>query len=279
MTVRDAMLSGAARLNNAGVPDPDWDAGVLLSHALSLPRMALRLYAGDEIEPEKARAYEALLTRRAMRVPLQYVTGSQCFYGLDFRVDERVLIPRPETELLCEQALLWLKNRPSPSVLDLCTGSGALAVTIAALCPGAAVTAADLSENALEVARENARQNAAAVRFVRGDLFAPIGRERFDLIVSNPPYIETADCETLQEEVLREPRIALDGGEDGLLFYRRIAAEATEHLLPGGRLLMEIGSAQGEAVCRLLTDAGLTGARVLPDLNGLDRMALADNAI
>ena len=190
-------------------------------------------------------------------------------------MDSRVLIPRQETETLCELGLAHLHGIRAPRVLDLCTGSGALAVAIKTECPRAEVTAADLSADALDVAMENARRNGADVRFLQGDLFAPVAGERFDLVVSNPPYIPSADCDTLQPEVRREPRMALDGGNDGLCFYRRIVAEAPAHLTTGGMLAVEVGDGQAAAVAALFASAGLTGTAVHNDLYGMARVVCA----
>lgn len=214
----------------------------------------------------------SLLFSRAQRKPLQYLLGNQDFYGFSLAVDERVLIPRQETEELCQWALSLLKTLPSPQILDLCTGSGAIAVTLKRLCPSAQVSASDLSLPALSLAKENARANAADIRFFQGDLWAPLSGLRFDLIVSNPPYIPSAECGCLQAEVLCEPRMALDGGPDGLSFYRRIASDAAAHLLPGGWLLLEVGQGEAADVARMLTAAGLADASIRNDMYGVARM-------
>lgn len=220
----------------------------------------------------------SLLLSRASRKPLQYLLGQQCFYGLDFDVDERVLIPRPETETLCEIALAFLRAHPAPAprALDLCTGSGAIAITLKHLRPAAQVTATDISPDALAVAAHNAAQNQAEVTFLQGDLFAPLKGQCFECIVSNPPYIEKDICPTLQPEVLMEPVLALDGGADGLDFYRAIVNAAVDHLTPGGLLAMEIGEAQGQAVCGLiLAQGGYHAPTIHQDLCGKDRVVCA----
>ena len=196
----------------------------------------------------------ALVSRRLTRQPLQYLLNTQPFLGRDFYVDERVLIPRPETELLAERAIAALREHPHPIALDLCCGSGALAVSMALEVPGAQVHAADLSPDALAVTAKNAELLGASVTLHQGDLFAAVPEIAFDVIVSNPPYIPSADCLTLQEEVRREPMMALDGGTDGLNFYRRIASDAPKFLRPGGVLLLEVGFDQAEAVMALLAD-------------------------
>jgi release factor glutamine methyltransferase len=276
MKVIEALREGAAQLEKAQVPDPEQDARLMLAHLLELSPMQLRLSTDRELSPADSARYRALLLRRAERQPLQYLLGEQWFYGLPFFVDSRVLIPRQETESLCELGIAHLKPLPAPAALDLCTGSGAIAVTLKHQCPHAQVSAADLSPDALCVARQNAGRHSAEITFHQGDLFAPLAGQQFDLILSNPPYIESAECLTLQEEVLREPAMALDGGADGLDFYRRIAAEAHTHLKPGGMLAMEIGCRQAEAVAALLKAAGAyRSIAVVKDLYGLDRIVKA----
>ena len=216
------------------------------------------------------------MLHRAKREPLQYLLGEQWFYGLPYFVDNRVLIPRQETESLCEIGIQHLKTLPAPAALDLCTGSGAIAVTLKHNCPHAAVSAADLSPDALAVAKENARRHQAEISFFQGDLLEPLNGCTFDLILSNPPYIETETCKTLQTEVLQEPRMALDGGDDGLDFYRRIAAEAHLHLNTGGMLAMEVGSTQAEAVSALLAAKNAYhNIAIFRDLYGLERIVKA----
>ena len=207
-----------------------------------------------EVKEELLAELESVLKQREQRVPLQYLMGECEFMGYDFYVDERVLIPRPETELLAERAIAALREHPHPVALDLCCGNGALAVSMALEVPGAQVHAADLSPDALAVTAKNAELLGASVTLHQGDLFAAVPEIAFDVIVSNPPYIPSADCLTLQEEVRREPMMALDGGADGLNFYRRIASDAPKFLRPGGVLLLEVGFDQAEAVMALLAD-------------------------
>ena len=217
MTIHQALQYGAKAL--AAVPDPKIDAAALLCHVTGLPRIELLLRAAEPLQAEQETAYRTLLERRAQREPLQYMLGAQCFFGLDFHVDKRVLIPRSETETLCELALQRISPMGSPQVLDVCTGSGAIAVVLKHERPNAEVFATDLSRDALTIAAENANRNAVSVHFAQGDLFAPVSGKRFDCIVSNPPYICSDDCLALQPEVLQEPLMALDGGADGLDFY------------------------------------------------------------
>ena len=253
MTIREALLQGAARLEQAGVPDARLDAELLLARVLSEDRLRMRLDGARPLTDGQRRAYDALLCRRQTREPLQYIEGEASFMGLSFRVAPGVLIPRQDTEILCEEALARMK--PGARVLDIGTGSGALAVSLARLGRASQVTAVDVSDAALAIARENAQRLGAAVRFVKSDCFAALAGERFDLIVSNPPYIAREEMETLMPEVRCEPELALAGGEDGLDYYRRIAREAPAHLLPGGCLLFEIGWRQREAVSALLRES------------------------
>ena len=272
MTIRQALQSAARTLEDAGVPDARTDAEWLLAHVTGQSRMELRLAASTELTWEQERRFSSLLLSRAQRQPLQYLLGTQDFYGLSIAVDDRALIPRQETEELCQWGLSLLEALPSPQALDLCTGSGAIAVALKRLCPRTYMCASDLSAPALSLARENARANGADIRFFQGDLWEPLAGLRFDLIVSNPPYIPSAECAALQAEVLFEPRMALDGGPDGLAFYRRIAQGAAAHLNPGGWLLLEVGLGEAADVLRLLTAAGLADGTVRSDIYGVPRM-------
>ena len=231
MNPRALLKATASAFRNAGIPDPEVDAALLLSHVTGQPPLSLRLDMTTVLSADVLTRFDVLVSRRLTRQPLQYLLNTQPFLGRDFYVDERVLIPRPETELLAERAIAALREHPHPIALDLCCGSGALAVTA-----------------------KNAELLGASVTLHQGDLFAAVPEIAFDVIVSNPPYIPSADCLTLQEEVRREPMMALDGGTDGLNFYRRIASDAPKFLRPGGVLLLEVGFDQAEAVMALLAD-------------------------
>lgn len=254
MNPRALLKATASAFRNAGIPDPEVDAALLLSHVTGQPPLSLRLDMTTVLPDDVLTRFDALVSRRLTRQPLQYLLHTQPFLGRDFYVDERVLIPRPETELLAERAIAALREHPHPVALDLCCGSGALAVSMALEVPGAQVHAADLSPDALAVTAKNAELLGASVTLHQGDLFSAVPETAFDVIVSNPPYIPSADCLTLQEEVRREPMMALDGGADGLNFYRRIASDAPKFLRPGGVLLLEVGFDQAEAVMALLAD-------------------------
>lgn len=271
-TCRDALRAASGMLAQAGVPDPAVDAAFLLSHVTGTPHLLLRAEGWRELTQSQLDAYQALIDRRCQREPLQYILGTAQFMGVTLRAQPGALIPRNNTETLCEQALARMQGRER--VLDLCTGTGALAIAIALQFPGAQVTAADISADALAVARQNIADTGARVTLRQGDLFAAAAGERFDIIVSNPPYITAEEMADLQPEVCREPALALYGGLDGLDFYRRIAREAPDYLSPGGWLLLEIGSAQAEAVSALLAER-FEALAVYPDMQGLPRAVAA----
>lgn len=273
MTVYEALKAAQERLR--AIPEPRLDAEYLLAEALGQPRLMMLIDKSRPLTERQTADFENMVARREKREPLQYILGSQSFMGFSFKTDPRALIPRNDTEALCEEALAHIG--PGDRVLDLCTGTGALAVAVKKLRPQAEVTAADISEDALSLARENADALGAPVRFLRGDLFEPVQGERFQVIVINPPYIPEGLRGRLQEEVEREPALALFAGADGLDFYRRIAREAPGCLTPRGRLCLEIGDGQAQAVAGLLEGA-FEDIRVLPDLSGLPRVVSARRA-
>ena len=276
MTPRELIRLMAAELADAGVPDSEVDASLLLSHITGQNPMNLRLDSWSQVSLDVEETLRALCEKRKTRTPLQYLTGVQSFLGRDFHVDERVLIPRPETELLAERAIAALRMRPAPIALDMCCGSGCLAISMALGDPRAQVHAADLSEGALAVTALNAERLYAKVILHQGDLFGSIPDGlRFDVIVSNPPYIPAADCLELQEEVRREPMMALDGGADGYDFYRRIAEDAPRFLKEGGVLLMEVGFDQAQGLLALCREAGFTSAVAHEDYQHIERMVEA----
>ncbi len=249
------------------------DAELLLLHVAGITRADLLTHPEHELTERQSNHYQAAITRRAHHEPVQHILGKQEFYGRDFIVNRLVLIPRPETEHVVEAALAI---RPEPkSILDIGTGSGILAITLALELPNATVTATDISIAALAVAQKNAQQTGAGerVRFVISDLFAALDDECFDCIVSNPPYV--AKSEVLEPQVREyEPATALYAGEDGLAIYRRLIPEATEHLAPGGHLLLEIGHGQRDALEQLLAHSGFEDVRFVNDLQGIPRVAI-----
>jgi release factor glutamine methyltransferase len=279
LTIADALREASEALSASGLAEPRREAVSLLSHALSRDRAFLVTHSEDSLTADELRSYLSTVERRASGEPLQYITGAQEFYGLDFEVNENVLIPRPETELLVEAALEILKGTDSPLVCDVGTGSGCIAVSLLHARRDARALAVDVSPAALEVAARNAARNGVAERidFLVSDCFdalASNGREdaRFDLVASNPPYVAEADLEGLQREVREhEPRVALTPGGDGLSVIRRLVSESPRHLKPGGHLLLEIGFNQHERVAALIDPRVWTLLDIHHDLQGIPR--------
>ena len=279
-TIASALRNATAWLAAAGSDSPRLDAEMLLAEALSVERS--RFYINDKLAPDGAaiEKFHALVARRAGGEPVSYIIGRREFWSLDFIVTPAVLTPRPETELLVDTALKCVGSNPNPRILDLGTGSGAIAVALAKEVYGAEVVATDISSDALEIARANARRHGAEDRisFRAGDLFGPVAGSKFDLIVANPPYIRREDIVTLPRDVRDfEPRVALDGGADGLDFYRRIAREAPRYLSDGGFVAVEIGAGMGADVARLFKNAGLDDVRIEKDLADLERVVSASS--
>ena len=272
-TAAQAMAAAAARLRAAGVDDPARDARVLLAHAARIEAARVTLIAPEDLEPEIAERYEQLISLRAIRVPVSHLVGEREFYGRRFKVSGEVLDPRPETETLIEAALA----DPFSRVLDLGVGSGCILVTLLAERSEATGLGVDISEAACLQASANAvlHRVQARAEIEQSDWFSNVAG-RFDLIVSNPPYIAAGEMAGLADEVRRhEPELALTDGGDGLGAYRAIAAHVAGHLEPGGRLLVEIGPTQAEAVAAILTAAGLSDTGVVQDLDGRDRVVCA----
>lgn len=268
----------------AGSASARLDAEVLLCHALALTREQLILMADLPLGAEQVERFESLLVRRLNREPIAYIIKRQEFWSLDFQVTRDVLIPRPETERLIEvvlQLAAQLRSNKPLRMLDIGTGSGAIAVSVAKELPSARIYATDISPSALAIARQNAALNGVAGRIIFrcGDLFAPLADQTasFDMIVSNPPYIRRAEIVTLEPDVYRwEPRTALDGGADGLDFYRRIAAQAGRFLAPNGAIALEIGADMGAEVLPILMQAGFNrDVKIVQDYAGRDRVAVA----
>lgn len=276
MTIGEWLRHAKDALAESGCPDPQIDSRWIAEDTLGLSRSEMHFETDRSLSPEEHERLEALLQRRVQGEPVQYLLNSACFMGLNFYVDSRVLIPRQDTETLVEAVIVALRQLEKPRMLDLCAGSGAIGLSVKTLVPGADVTLADCSRDALEVVRENARRLGVDVEIRHGDLFRAVWHQKFDLIASNPPYIPTGDLPLLQREVQREPQLALDGGDDGLEFYRRIAADAPEHLNPGGSIYLEVGAGQADAVRALLTGRmECAEAGVINDLNGIPRVVWA----
>jgi release factor glutamine methyltransferase len=252
------------------------DAETLMLHMLRRNRAWLIAHGNEELPDALCANYTAMVERRRRGEPIQYITGEQEFYGLLFGVTPEVLIPRPETELLVEKALEAAAEWVEPRILDVGTGSGAIAVALACQLPQAEVTALDVSSAALNVARTNARRNGieGLIQFVESDLLDGVAGVSFEIIVSNPPYVPSLDYASLCVEVREyEPGLALFAGQDGLEVYRRLIPVAFAALAPGGSLLMEIGYEQAKPVSDLLMDSGYDGVNFIPDLQGISRVA------
>ncbi|MGH7853379.1 MAG: peptide chain release factor N(5)-glutamine methyltransferase [Candidatus Binatia bacterium] len=282
--VSAVLRQAAQRLISCGIESGALDAEILLGHVLGMGREQIVVAANTPLNDTDGRAYEGLLSRRLRREPTSYITGRREFWSLDLHVTRDVLIPRPETELLVEIALTLAKGSArARRIIDLGTGSGAIAVALASELTNAEIVATDVSAEALAVAAGNAVLNGVngRIRFALGDLFEPIQPEQpVDLIVSNPPYIRRSDIDTLEPEVSRwEPRGALDGGLDGLEYYRRIAAHAFRYLAPDGALAVEIGASTGQAVAALFQDTPACAAvSIYNDYTGMERVVVARKA-
>ncbi|WP_404363701.1 peptide chain release factor N(5)-glutamine methyltransferase [Corallococcus coralloides] len=275
-TIRRILTWTTGHFEKRGVDAPRLTAEILLAHVLKTGRVRLYVDLDRPLSKDELAAFKALIERRLAGEPTNYLTGTKEFYNRPFKVDARVLIPRPETELLVE-AVLHAVPKDAPSrVLDVCTGSGCIAISVAAERPQATVLATDLSKDACALARENAQALGVSERVsvLEGDLFAPLPPDAtFRVVVSNPPYIDSGDIAGLSAEVRREPRLALDGGPDGLVALRRVIQGARRVLEPGGLLALEMGETQGSAVLELLRAAGYSDARVEKDLERRERMA------
>ena len=283
MTFDELLKEGITRLEAAGVPEAAHDAYALMEAAGGPDRTHFPLVRGEEVSDGVVFMFDAYVGVRSNRIPLQHILGEAWFRGLPFTVDEDVLIPRPDTETLVEAVLREAKTFPAPpSLLDLCTGSGAVAVALAVKGGFSSVTASDISHEAVNIARENAAKNGVEEKILSAerDLFRAktkseksLSRRSYDIICANPPYVPTAEIEELEPEVRdHDPLLALDGGADGLDFYRRLAKDAPAHLNEGGKILLEIGCGQGADVIRIFAEAGWREGRVEQDLSGRDRV-------
>ena len=281
MTVLEAIQKSTEFLARKGVDSPRLQTELLLAHLLKLPRMKLYLNFERALTPAETDALRELVKRRGQREPLQHLTGSASFCGLEIAVNRHALVPRPETELLAElgwQYLSTLNSQPS-TALDFGTGTGCIAIALAAKCPSAKIVATDISPDALALARENAARNNVAdrIEFRQGDGVAALSAEiRFDLIISNPPYIPSAEIATLQPEVRDfDPRLALDGGADGLDFHRKLAAETPPFLKPGGNIMVEFGDGQADAVRKIFETEKWVVEAVREDYSHRQRILIA----
>jgi release factor glutamine methyltransferase len=270
MTYREALDNGEKELNRAGIGDARNDAWLLLAMVCQIDHTFYYVHMDEEMDAELLENYEGLIKKRQERVPLQYITGEQEFMGLRFRVNSSVLVPRQDTETLVEEALKRIT--PGMKVMDMCTGSGCILISILKNCNGLEGWGYDISKQALQVAKENAKLNDVSANFEWSNLYENV-MDTFDVIVSNPPYIPTDVIQTLMPEVSQyEPAAALDGKEDGLFYYRKLIAGCREFLKPEGMLLFEIGYDQGAAVSKMMRYAGFSEVSVIQDLAQHDRV-------
>lgn len=276
MTISEWLSRAKAVLAETGCPDPAIDARWMAEDVLGMRRADLTFEGDRAVPADKLDTLEKMLARRAAGEPVQYILGRADFMGLSFEVSRAVLIPRQDTETLVETALIAVRRYEAPAVLDLCCGSGCVGLSLKSLAPHAKVTLADISFDALEVAHRNARALEADAALRQGDLFDAVKHKRFDVIAANPPYIPQGELAGLQHEVRYEPALALDGGADGLDFYRRIAEGAPKHMNPGGSIFLEVGAGQARDVLALLRehiDCADSGA--VEDLNHIERVIWA----
>ena len=271
-TYKDALEYGKQRLLECEIEDANLDAWLLLEYVSGISRSWYFVHEDEEISENDIEEYQILIEQRGKHIPLQQLTKEAYFYGMKFFVNENVLIPRQDTEVLVEQVLSLSKGKENLKLLDMCTGSGCILLALLANLKQASGTGVDLSEKALEVAQRNGKELGIEVSWAQSDLFDKVSGS-YDIIVSNPPYIETSVIEGLMDEVkLYEPRMALDGTEDGLFFYREITMQAGKYLKNNGILAFEIGYNQGKAVSEFMKENGYKEVQVLQDLAGLDRV-------
>lgn len=275
MTIKQAITKGMIMLKSNNVESPKLKARLLLQYVLDKPRQYIIVYDNKEIDKQQQWQYFVNIEKLTKGIPLQHITHRQEFMKMDFFVDENVLIPRSDTEILVEEVIKIAQKYNSPRILDLCTGSGAIAISLKKFVSNADITAVDISEKALEIAQKNAEKLEAKINFVKSDLFDKLDNKKFDIIVSNPPYIRKDEIKKLSEEVQKEPKIALDGGEDGLDFYRIIAEQAINYLKTGSFLCFEIGYNQKNDVIKIIEDEqNYKNTYCKKDLYGNDRIII-----
>jgi len=273
MTIKEMLTKGTIMLKGSNVDSPKVKARLLLQYILKKPRQYLIVYDNEEVGKKEQWEYFVNIEKLTKGVPLQHITHQQEFMKMNFYVDENVLIPRPDTEILVEEVIKIASKMNEPKILDLCTGSGAIAISIAKNLQNAEVYAVDISQKAIEIAKKNAKELDAKVKFIKSNLFNKVDKMKFDIIVSNPPYIKKDVMKSLSKEVKNEPELALDGGIDGLDFYKKITAEAIEFLKFGSYLCYEIGYDQKEDVINIINKhENYSNTYCKKDLGGNDRV-------
>ncbi|TCT14321.1 release factor glutamine methyltransferase [Natranaerovirga pectinivora] len=280
-TLQQIYYSGIQLLQNANIDNANYEARLLLEDTLDIDKTQILVYPNTEVSEEDYINYLNKINRRVNKEPIAYIIGYQEFMGLNFKVNPYVLIPRQDTETLIETVLEVCKTKVNPALLDICTGSGCIAISLGVFMKLNTIKGIDISEEALGIAKENAKYHNVKVEFLQSDLLQKLDMdEKFDIIVSNPPYIPTKDINDLMEDVKNfEPELALDGKEDGLYFYRIIAEESRNYLKDKGFLFFEIGYDQGKDVLGILENKGYKNIKVIKDLAGLDRVVYGEIAL
>lgn len=275
MNIENVLNNGIIKLKGNKIEEPISKARRLLAFTLNVSKEHLLINNKQEVLRDKIEEFNKYIDKLIKGEPIQYIIGKQYFMGFEFVVNKNVLIPQPDTEILVEKTIEIARMYEKPKILDLCTGSGAISISIAKLISDVKVFASDISKEALKVAKLNDKENK--VTFIESDMFKNI-KEKFDIIVSNPPYIKTEEVKTLSKEVQNEPMLALDGGQDGLMFYRDIIENAHNHLTPNGYLCLEIGEDQREEVTDIIKqNNNYTKIKVYKDLSGNDRIIVCNN--
>lgn len=275
MKIKELLDYGKQELNKKNIEEVSLKVRILLSNLLNVSKEYLIIHDSAEVQDCIENEFKSQIERLLMGEPVQYITNHQEFFGREFYVDKNVLIPQPDTEVLVQESLNVLKKIKNPKILDLCTGSGIIAVSLKKNLENAEIVASDISKKALNIAKTNADKNNAEIKFIESNLFENIS-EKFDAVVSNPPYIETKVIEKLSLEVKHEPIIALDGGKDGLDFYKDIAKKSKEFLNDNGYLILEIGYDQKEKVTKLLENEGFKNIKCIKDFDSNDRVIISN---
>lgn len=275
MKIIDILNDGVKSFENANISNPFYEARILLEYIIKENKEWIMIHINDDISSENIKAFNETVKKRIDGIPLQYIVGTCGFMGNDFFVDESVLIPRADTEVWVEKVIEIAQKDKMKNILDLCTGSGCIAITLKKFLKNSQIYAVDISKEALSIAKRNAEHNEVLVNFIQSDLFSNLEKLEFDMIVSNPPYIPINDIKTLDKEVLNEPIIALDGGEDGLDFYREITSEARGFLKENGYLVFEFGYNQADDVINILKQNNFQIIEIIKDYSENTRAVIS----